>query len=110
MWKREGEGRTKERTAAKRVSKGDSTSPEVNLVLVDTDVSDRHDGLAGERLVDLVEVDFVFGDSDLFGEQSRSAIGGRRERKVKGRGKGKEEERDVRSRAPWGWRMLGRHP
>ena len=55
------------RTAAKWVTHGDGTTPDVDLVEGNAEVLYRVDGLASEGLVDFVEVDVVLRDTG-FGE------------------------------------------
>ena len=45
------------------MAKGDSTTTDIDLLIREADVVDGEDSLAGESLVDLIEVDVVLRDT-----------------------------------------------
>ena len=47
------------------MAKGDSATTDIDLLIGEADVVDGENSLAGESLVDLIEVDIVFRDAGL---------------------------------------------
>ena len=62
-------------TATKRVPHSDRSAPKVHLLKRNTEVLNGHDGLTGERLIDLEEIDILQGQTGKV-EDLGNSIGG----------------------------------